>query len=148
MNLEIYSAVDMTRLGISTVVLAKHERLDWYLNEYRTQPDHLFGGGVGKKKLFSILKHRLPIEDSYFNQNPLEAIEENQRWSDFCEDCIIFATLNAFMNQVPVTLIHPASYDPEKKFNSAHAAITKIPTFIEGILTTFTTQSNTTGESK
>jgi hypothetical protein len=139
----IYSVVDMLKFGIKTAVLANHSKLDWYINEYLTQPDYLFGGGIGKMKLLETLSIHLPVEDEYFNKNPIEAIEENQRWSDFCEDCIIYATLYAYMNKEPVALIHPDSFNESKKYNSAHDTIRSKPSLIPGIVITNSKENST-----
>jgi hypothetical protein len=143
MTTTAYSVVNMMKFGIKTAVLASHSTLDWYANEYRTQPDYRFGGGIGKKKFLEGLSIHLPIEDEYFNKNPIEAIEENQRWCDFCEGCIIYATLYAFMNKEPVVLMHPDSYDESEKFNSSHDTIHSKPSLIPGIITINSKENST-----
>jgi len=40
--------IAMQSYGINTSVETTEERINWYLNEYATQPDMRFGG-VGKK---------------------------------------------------------------------------------------------------
>ncbi|MEI6834924.1 MAG: hypothetical protein WCL28_13120 [bacterium] len=96
--------IDMTYYGITTVVGATQEKIDWYMNAYATQPDKRFGDGVGKKKLMIYTLKCIKHEDRYFNQSPVLPALEQQRWLDFLEDCIIFATLHSFFNKVPVPL--------------------------------------------
>ena len=96
--------IDMTGYGITTIVGATQEKIDWYMNAYATQPDKRFGDGVGKKKLMTYTLKCIQREDRYFNQSPVLPALEQQRWLDFLEDCIIFATLHSFFNKVPVPL--------------------------------------------
>ncbi len=133
MNQRIYSAVSMFKFGIKTVVLVEHQRLEWYLNEYKTQPDFRFGCGLGKKKMYELYKKILPKEDEYFDINPDEAVSTNQRWLDFCDDCIILATLGSYLNGTQILLVHPDSYDSREGINSKYEDLEIAPTLISEI---------------
>jgi hypothetical protein len=130
---DIYSALLMSSFGINTVVMTRHSKIDWYLNEYLTQPDSLFGGGLGKKELLRRLEYLLPKEDQYFDFHPDQAITTNQRWVNFCEDCIVLATLAAFLEEKNILLIHPDSYKSNTGINSQYEKIENQPTLIPGI---------------
>lgn len=129
----IYHGVYMMPFGISTVVMATQSCLEWHMNEYRNQPDNLFCEGLGKRVLLKRLEYLLPIEDKYFDSNPNLAVSENQRWKDFCDDCVILATLSAFLNNSSVVLIHPNSYNPSKGLNSKYEMPKRRPTFVQDI---------------
>lgn len=133
MTQDIYSALSMTSFGINTVVITKHTRFDWYLNEYATQKDKKFGGGLGKKELLKRLEQLLPVEDKYFDLNPDQAVSTNQRWLDFCEDCIILATLSAFLKNKKIYLLHPESFNPNRGLNSQYEKIESELTYIQEI---------------
>lgn len=96
--------IDMNYYGVTTLVGATQEKIDRYMNEYATQPDKSFGGGVGKKKLMKYMLQCIEQEDHYFNQSPILPALEQQRWLDFLEDCVIYSTLHSFLNKVPVPL--------------------------------------------
>jgi hypothetical protein len=53
MNSENTVFINMFHYGITTLVGATQDKIDWYMNEYSTQPDKKFGGGAGKKKLMT-----------------------------------------------------------------------------------------------
>ena len=133
MTQDIYSALLMSSFGINTVVMTQHSKMDWYLNEYLTQPDSLFGGGLGKKELLRRLEYLLPKEDQYFDFHPDQAITTNQRWVNFCEDCIVLATLAAFLEEKNILLIHPDSYKSNTGINSKYEKYEDKPTLIPGI---------------
>ena len=122
----------MLHFGIRTNVLAQHSRIGWYLNEYKTQPDKKFGGGLGKMELLKILKYQLPLVDGYFDSNPHLATSANPRWQDFCEDCLVLATLSAFLNDEQIILIHPDAYKPTEGLNSRYEKIDQKPSLIKG----------------
>ena len=134
MTQDIYSALLMSSFGINTAVLVKHSRINWYLNEYLTQADKRFGGGLGKKELLRRLEYLLPKEDKYFDSHPHKAVRTNQRWVDFCEDCIILATLSALLKNKKIELIHPDAYKPHTGVNSRYEKIEAKPTLIPEIL--------------
>ena len=97
--------LDMTKFGIKTLVGAEHKKIDFYLTIYRTQPDSRFGGGVGKKQLMTYTYNCIQAEDKFFDRYPEAAESDPQRWLDFLEDCIIYATLFSYLNDEPLSLV-------------------------------------------
>lgn len=97
--------INMTQYGINTFVETTEKKINFYLNEYKTQPDKRFGGGVGKKNLMALTFDSIQKEDIFFSKNLNAAITMPQRWDEFLEDCIIYATLHAhFNNTTPKTI--------------------------------------------
>ena len=108
--------------------MASQSNLEWHMNKYRTQKDESFLKGLLKR-----LEYSLPLEDKFFDSNPHLAVSSNQRWKNFCDDCVILATLSAYLNNSRVVLIHPDSYNPSEGLNTQHEMPKRRPTFIEGI---------------
>jgi hypothetical protein len=118
----------MAPFGLSTIVMASQSNLEWHMNKYRTQKDESFLKGLLKR-----LEYSLPLEDKFFDSNPHLAVSSNQRWKNFCDDCVILATLSAYLNNSRVVLIHPDSYNPSEGLNTQYEMPKRRPTFIEGI---------------
>lgn len=99
--------LNMTKLGLNTLVHTTKEEIDWYLNEFATQPDSRFGG-VGKKKFLEYLSQQLPLEDEYFSKYLVAQIVEPERWQDFMTDCVIYACFHFYLNHtlLPVETAH------------------------------------------
>jgi hypothetical protein len=95
---QINILLDMTVFGIKTFVGTTQEKIDWYFNEFKTQPDSKFGGGIGKRQLLLELKKILINEDKFFNKNISFKYTYKQRWENYLEDCVAFATLYSFMS--------------------------------------------------
>lgn len=125
---DIHHGVYMAPFGLSTIVMASQSNLEWHMNKYRTQKDESFLKGLLKR-----LEYSLPLEDKFFDSNPHLAVSSNQRWKNFCDDCVILATLSAYLNNSRVALIHPDSFNPSEGLNSKYEMPKKRPTFIEGI---------------
>lgn len=125
---DIHHGVYMAPFGLSTIVMASQSNLEWHMNKYRTQKDESFLKGLLKR-----LEYSLPLEDKFFDSNPHLAVSSNQRWKNFCDDCVILATLSAYLNNSRVVLIHPDSYNPSEGLNTQHEMPKRRPTFIEGI---------------
>ncbi|QWD65933.1 hypothetical protein [Polynucleobacter sp. MWH-Aus1W21] len=125
---DIHHGVYMAPFGLSTIVMASQSNLEWHMNKYRTQKDESFLKGLLKR-----LEYSLPLEDKFFDSNPHLAVSSNQRWKNFCDDCVILATLSAYLNNSRVVLIHPDSYNPSEGLNTQYEMPKKRPTFIEGI---------------
>ena len=125
---DIHHGVYMAPFGLSTIVMASQSNLEWHMNKYRTQKDESFLKGLLKR-----LEYSLPLEDKFFDYNPHLAVSSNQRWKNFCDDCVILATLSAYLNNSRVVLIHPDSYNPSEGLNTQYEMPKKRPTFIEGI---------------
>ena len=94
--------INMMAYGIKTIVQAAKQKIDWYMNEFATQPDAKFGGGIGKVALLNYLGQRISIEDDFFNQSPLSQIEEPKRWQEYLDDCVAFACLHSFIYSTEV----------------------------------------------
>lgn len=125
---DIHHGVYMAPFGLSTIVMASQSNLEWHMNKYRTQKDESFLKGLLKR-----LEYSLPLEDKFFDSNPHLAVSSNQRWKNFCDDCVILATLSAYLNNSRVVLIHPDSYNPSEGLNTQYEMPKRRPTFIEGI---------------
>ena len=125
---DIHHGVYMAPFGLSTIVMASQSNLEWHMNKYRTEKDESFLNGLLKR-----LEYLLPLEDKFFDSNPHLAVSSNQRWKNFCDDCVILATLSAYLNNSRVALIHPDSFNPSEGLNSKYEMPKKRPTFIEGI---------------
>ena len=98
--------IDMSKYGLTTVVGTYKSRLDWYANEYATQPDRKFGGGAGKKVLMEHTYREILMQDKYFNNSSSMASPNAYvHWQNFLEDCIIYATLEAHFSGNPVPLV-------------------------------------------
>lgn len=128
------SAVDMSRYGIGVVVLTEHEGLDRMMREYASKPDEIWCEGRGKKYLHKLLWKQISKEDKYFDKNP-EAIQRNsERWENFMDDCVLFATLNAFLFDQPVYLLHPQAYEKSIAESPFNATSGELPTLFEDVL--------------
>ena len=97
--------LNMMAYGFNTIVQTRRSRIDWYMNAYKTQPDKRFGAGIGKKKLSENLQRHLAFENAFFDANPNLQNSFDNRWLDFLEDCIIYSTLIAHLNKVPVQFV-------------------------------------------
>jgi len=112
MNKEIkYSAIPMSRFGIQTLVLTQHQQLIDIREAFLNDPDWSWCDGKGKQFMHQMLKKDLMAEDAYFETNIDEAIESNQRWVDFMNDCVIFAVLDEVITSNPLLLLHPSCVD-------------------------------------
>jgi len=128
---EVWSAVPMHALGISVVVLTEHKRLEETRSEFLQKPDSIWMGGRGKNHMRNYLDVALRAQDKYFDQNPLEAVSENQRWNDFLDDCVIYAVLCSVLDDEPLALLHPSvwneQYAGRPSLRNASAKATLIP---------------------
>ena len=97
---DIHHGVYMAPFGLSTIVMASQSNLEWHMNKYRTQKDESFLKGLLKR-----LEYSLPLEDKFFDSNPHLAVSSNQRWKNFCDDCVILATLSAYLNNRKFLLV-------------------------------------------
>jgi len=131
MKQEIYSAIPMERFGIQTLVLTRHQQLIGIREAFLNDPDWSWCGGKGKKFMHRMLKKDLLFEDAYFEAHIDEAVESNQRWVDFMDDCVIFAVLDEVITSNPVQLLHPSCVE-----NISHPEMPPFKqklTLIEGI---------------
>ena len=97
--------INMTVYGIQTVVQTKQEKIDSYMQAFNTEPDERLGGGVGKQNYFFFTWELISKEDKYFTLNPICQITERQRWKEFLEDCVIYATLRSFLTGEPIPVL-------------------------------------------
>ena len=128
------SAIDMSRYGIGTVVLTEHDGLDRMMLEFATKPDDIWCEGRGKKYLHKMLRKQLLKEDKYFDKNPKAIQRNSERWINFLDDCVLFATLNAFLFDEPVFLVHPQSYEKSIAKSLYNATSGELTTLFEDIL--------------
>jgi hypothetical protein len=111
MKFEKTVTIDMRNFGISTVVSTKQSKIDWYMNEYATQPDEKFGGGSGKFALMIHTYDQILNEDKHFSTSVnFSAAEAYERWQYFLDGCIIYATLNAHFSGKPVPLVSDTQF--------------------------------------
>jgi hypothetical protein len=96
--------LNMLGYNIKTFVSTTQEKIDWYFNEFTTQPDKKFGDGAGKSILCEFLLYNIKKEDDYFSLDILNAEKSPKRWSEFLEDCIAFACLNSYLNKTALPI--------------------------------------------
>jgi len=111
MKQEIYSAIPMDRFGIQTLVLTQHQQLIDLREEFINYPDWIWCEGRGKRFMHQMIKKNLLAEDAYFEAHAEEAIESNQRWVNFMDDCVIFAVLDEVITSNPLLLLHPSCFE-------------------------------------
>jgi alpha-D-ribose 1-methylphosphonate 5-phosphate C-P lyase len=108
------TAINMLPYGIEVLAVCTESKIDYYMNEYRTQPDKKFGAGRGKRLLQNEILRRIISEDIYFTRHPAAQLFENNRWNEFIEDCIIYATLTNYLDGIVIDMQklspHPCLY--------------------------------------
>ena len=98
-------AINMFAYGITTIVSTTQEQIDWYFNEFKTQPDKKFGKGAGKRQLCAFLYQQIKREDDFFSSDIFKGEKYPSRWQDFLEDCIAFACIDSYLNNTAVPLV-------------------------------------------
>jgi len=126
-------AISMGEHGITTVVLTSKEDIESTMHEFKTSPDSVWCGGRGKRYLYKSLKKELQALDKYFDSNPALVSAMNQKWTDFCDDCVLLYVLDALLFNKPFALIHPESYVANINKASINATSGAIPDLISGI---------------
>ena len=96
--------INMLSYKIKTLVSTTQEKIDWYFNEFKTQPDKKFGSGVGKVIFCEFLLYNIKNEDDYFSLDILNAEKSPKRWSEFLEDCVAFACLHSYLNKTALPI--------------------------------------------
>jgi hypothetical protein len=96
--------INMLGYNIKTFVSTTQGKIDWYFNEFKTQPDKKFGNGAGKVILCDFLLNTIQNEDAYFSIDILNAEKSPTRWDEFLEDCVAFACLNSFLNNTALPI--------------------------------------------
>jgi len=134
-NNETRSAISLLDLNIETVVLTEHRNILKLLKEFSEKPDKVWCNGLGKKYLYKILLIKLRAQDKYFTLHPNRAIASNDKWRDFCDDCLILYCLNIVLNNLDVKLVHPDQYKQMFKDYKYNGADGQLPDLITGIPT-------------
>ena len=96
--------LNMLGYNIKTFVSTTQEKIDWYFNEFKTQPDKKFGDGAGKVILCEFLLYNIKKEDDYFSLDILNTEKSPKRWSEFLEDCIAFACIHSYLNKTALPI--------------------------------------------
>jgi hypothetical protein len=133
MNKKQLSAVSMYQYGVSTIVLTEHKNLSKIEEMFTSSNDSQWMDGKGKKYLHSWLKVHLLKEDKYFTQHTGKADVNNERWVNFCDDCVNFAVLTMLLYETPIHLVHPSQYGTMFKNSTPKGTRGEMPTLIEGI---------------
>jgi hypothetical protein len=130
---KVKSAIDMSRYGIGVVVLTEHESLEKMMRDYAFKPDKIWCDGLGKKHLHKMLQKQLSKEDKYFDKNKNEINRNSQRWTNFMDNCVIYATLSSYLFDEPLYLIHPQSYKKAIASAPLNATSGELPTLIDDV---------------
>ena len=96
--------INMLGYNIKTFVSTTQEKIDWYFNEFKTQPDKKFGSGAGKVILCEYLFNNIQNEDAYFSFDILNAEKSPIRWDEFLDDCVAFACLHSYLNKTALPI--------------------------------------------
>lgn len=131
-NQEQKSAVSMMQYGIKTCVLTEHANLEMLKHDFESLPDSTWMNGKGKKRLHGFLKSKIFKEDAYFTKHPRKARVDNQRWIDFCNDCVTFAVLAMVLHGTAVHLIHPSRFQSMQNI-TPNGTRGDVPSLIPGI---------------
>jgi hypothetical protein len=132
------SAVVMGSYGIDSVILTEHQNLQSLIDNFEESDDSKWLYGHGKKALYEHLSMKLKKENKYFNKNPKKMKTSNQRWLDFCDDCIILVALGSVLYDKHIELLHPKAYEKSIAINKdawMNGADGKLPTLISEIET-------------
>jgi hypothetical protein len=96
--------INMLDYNIKTFVSTTQEKIGWYFNEFKTQPDKKFGSGVGKVIICDFLLNTVRNEDAHFSFDILNAEKSPTRWDEFLEDCVAFACLHSYLNKTALPI--------------------------------------------
>ncbi len=132
------SAVVMDHYGIDSVILTEHENLQNLIDKFQDSDDSKWLYGQGKKALYDLLQKNLKQENNYFNKKRQKMNASNQRWIDFCNDCVILVALGNVLYEHPILLMHPQAYEKNIACDTnawMKGANGKLPTLINGIET-------------
>lgn len=99
--------INMMAYGIKTLVATTQEKINFYLDDYKSAPDIAFANGCGKMALKKTILLNIVAADKYFDSNPNEIRSQPQLWNDFLEDCIVYATLHSYLSGQPLPLVSP-----------------------------------------
>lgn len=127
------SAVSMAQYGINTAVLTEHKILDEIRLMFESADDSDWMGGRGKKYLHRWLKANLLKEDKYFTKHTEEADVKNERWANFCDDCVNFAVLTLVLYETPIHLVHPSQFGTTIQNSTPKGTRGEKPSLINGV---------------
>lgn len=130
---EALSVVAMEQYGVNMGVLTPHKNIDKAIHSFETSDDKKWCGGKGKSYLYAWLKVQILKEDAYFTKHPRKAKPSNERWTNFCDDCVNFAALSAVLYQQPIHLLHPSVYEEALKGAKVNASCGAMPTLFDNI---------------
>ena len=99
--------INMSVFGVSAIVLTQSTRVEYYLQKFATEPDHLIGGSAGKVVFAKQLEKELKETDHFFNSHPRHRYNYPNRWAEFMEDCVILASLRSYLDKKPIALLDP-----------------------------------------
>jgi hypothetical protein len=97
--------ISMLKFNIKTIVQTSKKRTNWFKHEFATQPDHRFGGGIGKRELLKFYETQLPEVDRFFEENNLNRLIYQEGWNDFLDDCVAMACLHHFLTNEPIEFV-------------------------------------------
>ena len=100
-------AVSMIGHGMNMVVKSNTKFVDPIVKECI---DWVLDDREDASKTHGKLKKKLLKEDKFFNKFPKAASAQEERWNNFCNDCIIYVALNVALFNQPIHLIHPDQY--------------------------------------
>ncbi len=132
-NKKTLSALTMQQYGINSVILFNHSELEELIEEYENTNDAVWCGGRGKKYMFELIKKNLTKEDKYFNKHKNQAVIGNDRWENFCNDCLILTALGAHLYDNNIILMHPQSYAENFPTSAVRSTNGAMPTLMNDI---------------
>ena len=130
---QAFSAIAMTVHGINVNVLAPHSELDSIRLSLMALPDSAWGEGLGKQHLQQQLHVQLKKENEYFLNNPGQVQHDNERWTEFMDDCIFYAVLQSVVTGAPIILVHPDQWSQFRARSRCDGTSGVLPTLIPNI---------------
>ncbi|MEY4496674.1 MAG: hypothetical protein RL744_1738 [Pseudomonadota bacterium] len=103
-------ALHMGKFEINTVIISSKDDIDCMVRDFKTAKDSEWCNGMGKQYMHLMLLETAKSEDAYFKKHMHEAVQSNQRWIDFCDDCAILVALDSVLYNAPIVALHPDSF--------------------------------------
>jgi hypothetical protein len=135
LNRTAKAAINLNHLGIYTTVLTTLGDIEDVTEIFKNSPDASWCNGFGKDHLYRVLLRKLKFKDDYFNKNPKKVKASNQKWIDFCNDCLFVYVLDSMRNDSVFRLVHPTCYSELINGPSLDGTTGNMPDHIEGIPT-------------
>jgi hypothetical protein len=104
-----FITIDMKAHGVKTIITTTQEKIDFYMEDYKNSPDASFASGQGKMALKNFIYQAILAVDAYFDCTPHAISNQPKLWDDFLEDCIVFATLHAYLSGEPLPIVKLAA---------------------------------------